>query len=234
MVKSKAQFTKDNCKNWPYRLLISSNSLCQLCCNRILVSRLHKTQRQRSLMVPLRLILLLSIQLWNSCLLTECDKSVSQLLGAKEFVSYTRAGGRGQCPNSFLCASEQGRRNVSCAGWPAVEDGGKTWSVHVCKDRLLCRSAEPVSPGRGFHFIGSNLERSQCNVKLIQTDGQGLSLCQWLLPQRQIRNQNSYELLAPPQDYQCLLNIFKAALMFYASHGTLVLGIVHPQQCYYN
>lgn len=29
-------------KNWPYRLFISSVSSCQLCCNRILASRLHK------------------------------------------------------------------------------------------------------------------------------------------------------------------------------------------------
>lgn len=89
-------------KNWPYKLFISPVSSCQLCCNRILSSRLHKTQCQGPLMVPLWPIRLLSIQLWNSSLVRECDKSVSQLLGARFCVTRVSGSkGNAQSPSSM-------------------------------------------------------------------------------------------------------------------------------------
>lgn len=68
-------------------------------------------------------IYLSSIQLWNSFLLRECDKSASQLLAARRgvCVSDARVGAKGQCPKSSPLCFEAIRRKCQRS---AVGGGG--------------------------------------------------------------------------------------------------------------
>lgn len=157
-------------KNWPYWLFISSVSSCQLCCNRILSSRLHKTQCQRPLMVPLWPIHLWSIQLWNSSLVRECDKSVSQLLGARFCITRVSGSkGSAQSPSSMSLTLSQLYPLACSWRW-----GGKPDLCMSAKTDYRAGQWDPEPLTVRGCQRGSNLETSHCNAKLIQTDGTAL------------------------------------------------------------
>ncbi len=213
-----------NYKNWPYRLLISSYSFCQLCCNRILVSRLHKTPRQRLWWFRCGW----SVSWGFSCEIPVCLENVTNLClscWVQEFVSYTRAWGKGRCPKSFFCASKHARRNVSCACWPAVEDGGKS-------DK--CMSAKmDYSAGQWGQYLleGASSWEAQTwkQATAMQTDTDrrtALESVPVTIATTWNRKSEIISVVGRSSTLSVPAELFKAALMFYTSHDTLVHWIV--------
>lgn len=161
-------------KNWPYRLFISSVSSCQLCCNRILASRLHKI----SVRGLWWFLCGRSVSWVFSCEIPVWLENVTNLClscWAQEFVSHACRGQRAM-PRVLPLWVLREPESVVPIGLQ-LKMGGEPDLCMSAKTNYRAGQWGQWDPGasdcQGFQR-GSNLETSHCNAKLIQTDGKAL------------------------------------------------------------